>query len=58
MDATVTISMKSDDQLRHKEEIGGVVYKYDLPSGNTPIAFKNVASLTTTNEVEMNTPNQ
>ena len=29
-----------------------------MPSGNTPIAFKNAASLTTTNEEEMNTPNQ
>ena len=58
MDATMTISTKSDDQLRHNTEVGGVIYKYDLPTDNTPIAFKSVAALATANEEEMSTPTQ
>ncbi len=58
MDATMTISTKSDDQLRHNTEVGGVIYKYDLPTDNTPIAFKSVASLVTANEEEMSTATQ
>jgi hypothetical protein len=44
--------------LRHNTEVGGVIYKYDLPTDNTPIAFKNVASLITANEEEMTTATQ
>lgn len=29
--------------LRHGEELGGVLYKYDLPILNAPIVFKSQA---------------
>ena len=29
--------------LRHGEELGGVIYNYDLPVVNTPIIFKSLA---------------
>jgi hypothetical protein len=45
MDASVTIATRSDDQLKHNEEVGGRIFKYDLPVENLPISFKNAAAL-------------
>ena len=59
MDSTMTISNKSDSQLRHNEEVAGMVYKYDLPVENSKIAFKNAGALVATGEEESEvTPNQ
>jgi len=43
MDAS--LSIKADYKLKHNEDVGGVIFKYDLPVGNIPIAFKNAMAL-------------
>lgn len=35
--------------------MGGIVFKYDLPTENKPIAFKSAAALVLTEEREVNT---
>ena len=35
------MTKKPDSMLRHGEELGGVVYKYDLPVVNQPIVFRS-----------------
>lgn len=55
MDATMTISTKSDDQLRHNQEIAGVIYKYDLPVENIPIGFRNAKALALAKDQDMST---
>ena len=56
MDASITIASKSDDRLRHNEDVGGMIYKYDLPVENLPITFKNAAALIAAKAEEINTP--
>ena len=58
MDSSLTLATKSDDQLKHNEDVGGMIYKYDLPVENTPIAFKNAAALVLAEEEEIDTPTQ
>ena len=58
MEASITISTKANDQLRHNEEVAGQVFKYDLPIENIPIAFKNAAALILSEEKEIITPTQ
>ena len=58
MEATITISTKADDKLRHNEEVGGQIFKYDLPIENIPIPFKSVATLVLSEEKEVVTPTQ
>lgn len=58
MDASLTISTRSDDQLKHNEEVGGVIFKYDMPTVNTPIAFKNAAALMAIEDELSETPTQ
>lgn len=41
MDSTIVVTKKPDDMLRHNEENGGTLYKYDLPVENKPIEFKS-----------------
>lgn len=55
MDATLTIATKSDDQLRHNQEVAGVIYKYDLPVENIPIGFRNAKALALAKEQDMAT---
>lgn len=43
MESTISVQKKPDDMLRHGEELGGILYKYDLPVVNTPIIFKSMA---------------
>jgi hypothetical protein len=45
MEAMITIATRGDDMLKHNEEVGGVIYKYDLPVENFPISFKSRAAL-------------
>ena len=45
MEASLTISTKADDQLKHNEDVGGTIYKYDLPVENLPIEFRNAKAL-------------
>lgn len=35
------VTKRPDDMLRHNEEHGGVLYKYDLPIENRPVEFRN-----------------
>jgi hypothetical protein len=34
MESTILVNKKPDDMLRHNEDIGGMLYKYDLPVEN------------------------
>ena len=43
--SSLTIARKSDDMLKHNEDVGGTLFKYDLPVENLPIAFKSEAAL-------------
>jgi hypothetical protein len=43
MESTISVQKKPDDMLRHNEDFGGVVYKYDLPVVNKPIQFRSQA---------------
>ena len=40
MDSSIKVNKKPDSMLKHHEEHGGEIYKYDLPIENKPIAFK------------------
>jgi hypothetical protein len=41
MESSITVTKKPDNMLRHDEEIGGMLYKYDLPVENLPVTFKS-----------------
>ena len=41
LESTLTVNKKPDDMLKHDEEHGGVLYKYDLPVVNQPINFRS-----------------
>jgi len=41
LESTLSVFKRPDDMLRHLEEVGGILYKYDLPVENTPIVFKS-----------------
>jgi len=41
MESTLTVAMRPEDMLKHNEEHGGILYKYDLPVENLPITFKS-----------------
>jgi hypothetical protein len=41
LESTLMVPKKPDNMLKHDEEIGGVIYKYDLPVENTAIVFKS-----------------
>ena len=41
MESTISVQKKPDNMLKHGEEFGGIVYKYDLPIVNTPISFRS-----------------
>ena len=41
LESTLTVNKKPDDMLKHGEEHGGILYKYDLPIVNQPITFRS-----------------
>jgi hypothetical protein len=41
LDSIIQVSKKPDDMLRHNEDVGGILYKYDLPIENKPIVFRS-----------------
>lgn len=41
LDSSISMTKKPDSMLRHGEELGGVVYKYDLPVVNQAIVFRS-----------------
>ena len=41
LESTISVKKKPDDMLRHGEEFGGITYKYDLPTVNSPIIFRS-----------------
>ena len=41
LESTISVSKKPDDMLKHGEEHGGILYKYDLPVVNQPINFRS-----------------
>lgn len=42
LDSTLTVQRKPDNMLKHEEEFGGILYKYDLPVINRPAIFKSL----------------
>lgn len=42
LDSSITVHKKPDDMLKHQEEFGGILYKYDLPVENRPAVFKSL----------------
>ena len=51
LESSLTVDKKPDDMLKHMQEYGGVLYKYDLPVENKPIIFRS--SLIVKEEVPM-----
>ena len=41
LESSITVAKKPDNMLKHQEEYGGILYKYDLPVENRPIQFKS-----------------
>lgn len=41
----MTLNQRPSDMLRHNTDYGGILYKYDLPTENLPIVFRNQANL-------------
>jgi hypothetical protein len=40
MDSSIKVNKKPDSMLKHQMDVGGEIYKYDLPVENKPILFK------------------
>ena len=49
-ESSLTISLADEDEIRQTSELGGKMYKYDLPMENEPILFKSQSSLMTADE--------
>lgn len=47
------INIRADDMLVHNEDVGGILYKYDLPTVNTPITFRNQNALLELEEAKL-----
>lgn len=43
MESSISVQKKPDDMLKHNEDYGGVLYKYDLPVVNKPVQFRSQA---------------
>ena len=41
LDSSIIVTKKPDTMLKHNEEHGGMLYKYDLPVENTPVVFRS-----------------
>lgn len=52
MESTITLDQRVDDMLRHNSDFNGILYKYDLPTVNTAIIFRNQNHLVLIDEVE------
>ena len=50
MESQIRLSNRPDDMLRHNSEYNGMLYKYDLPTSNLPIVFRNRNQLVTTDK--------
>ena len=44
-EATISLNIGMEDMLKHREDAGGMLYKYDLPVENKPIVFKSKEAL-------------
>ena len=40
-ESSIKINVRAEEMLKHNEESGGILFKYDLPTVNTPITFRN-----------------
>lgn len=58
MESTITLSQRPNDLLRHNTEYNGLLYKYDLPTQNTAIIFRNKNSLVASEEADILTPTE
>lgn len=55
LESSLTVDKKPDNMLKHLEEHGGILYKYDLPVENRPVVFKSQLML---KEEVPNTPTE
>ena len=44
-ESTISLNIGMEDMLKHQEETGGMLYKYDLPVENQAIVFKSKQAL-------------
>ena len=51
-EATISLNISVDDILKHNEDVGGTIFKYDLPVVNSAITFKSKQALALFDEVE------
>lgn len=40
-ESTISLDMRATDMLKHNEDVGGTIFKYDLPVVNASITFKS-----------------
>ena len=57
-ESQISLTMKPDEQVRVSLEIGGKMFKYDLPVVNEPIEFRSKKALAVMDEIVENTPVQ
>lgn len=41
LESQIIVTKKPDSMLKHNEEVGGLLYKYDLPVENIPVVFRS-----------------
>ena len=50
-ESTISLDVRAADMLKHNEDVGGTVFKYDLPVVNASIVFKSQQALAVKDEV-------
>ena len=50
-ESTISLDVRAKDMLKHNEDVGGTIFKYDLPVENTGITFKSQQALALKDEV-------
>lgn len=51
-ETTLKMGRRSREIIKHNEDYGGTLYKYDLPITNLPIVFRSKNNLATQGEAE------
>jgi len=50
-DSTITLDSRAAYLIKHNEDVGGMIFKYDLPVENAGITFKSQQALALKEEV-------
>lgn len=51
-EATISLNIRAGDMVKHNEDVGGTIFKYDLPVVNSGIVFKAKKGLQLVDEAE------